>query len=133
MTEYAGSAFLLKTGTVAGGTTVGGFRSNEIQFNNATIDASSKDSGYRKLIAGGQQSVSLSGNGVVSDAASFETFRGYFHGGAVVTLSVVGIGNSLTVEGSFIVTSATITGEYQGEQTFSFTAESAAAPTITGA
>lgn len=131
MVYYAGKDVLLKTGTWAGGTTVAGFRSNDIKINNQTIDASSKDSTWRTLIAGGQQSATISGSGVISDAASFETLRGYATAASINTLSVGGFGSALALEGSFIVTDFTATGEYQGEQTFSFTAESCGTITYT--
>jgi TP901-1 family phage major tail protein len=134
MTEYAGKAFLLKTGTWSGGTEVAGFRANTMTINNAMVDTSSKASSWRTAIAGGIKSVTISGSGVVSDAAAFETFQGYaLAAPASANALAMGWGDSDTMEGSFIVTSFELTGDYEGAQTFSFTAESVGTVTLTAA
>ena len=76
MVEYAGKAFLLKTGTWSGGVEVAACRANTMSINNSFIDVSSKASNWRLGIAGGIKSVTLSGSGVITDVAGFETFQG---------------------------------------------------------
>lgn len=134
MAAYTGAAFTLKTGTWSAGTLVGGFRTNTLTVNNAIVDTSSKDSNWRTAIAGGLKSVTISGDGVVTDAAGFETFQGYAIAvPASANALAMGSADGDTWEGSFIITSFAITGELEGAQTFSFTAESVGTVTITGA
>lgn len=130
MAYYAGKDMLLKTGTWSGGTAVAGFTTNTMTINNQVIDASNKDSQFRQLIAGGIRSLTISGSGVASDAAGWETFKSACQSGAVTAMAM-GSEDSDTVEASFIVTSFSITGEYQGAQTFDFTAESVGTVTYT--
>lgn len=132
MTYYTGAAMLLKTGTWAGGTAVGGFTSNTLSINNAVIDASNKDSAFRQLLAGGIKSLTISGSGVASNDTGWETFKGYAEAASSNALAM-GSEDSDTYEASFIITNLTITGEYQGAQTFDFTAESVGTVTYTQA
>jgi TP901-1 family phage major tail protein len=132
MTYYAGKDMLLKTGTWSGGTTVAGFTTNTLSINNQVIDASNKDSRFRQLIEGGVKSLTISGSGVSSNDTGFETFKGYAQAAGSNALSM-GMDDSDTIEGSFIITSFTMTGEHQGAQTFDFTAESVGTITYTNA
>lgn len=134
MAAYTGAAFLLKNGTWSGGTTVAGFRTNSLTVNNAMVDTSSKDSNWRTAIAGGLKSVTISGDGVVTDAAAFETFQGYATAvPAASNALAMGSADGDTWEGSFIITSFAITGGLEDAQTFTFTAESTGTVTFTAA
>jgi TP901-1 family phage major tail protein len=131
-THYAGKDMLLKQGTWSAGTVVGGFTTNTITINNQVINTSSKDLQFRTLIAGGIKSLTISGSGVASNDTGFETFKGYAQAASANALAI-GSEDSDTVEATFIITSFEITGEYQGAQTFSFTAESVGTVTYTNA
>ena len=133
-THYTGAAMLLKNGTIAAGTAVASFVANSFSIDNQVIDVSSKDLGWRKLLAGGLKSVSISGSGIVSDDSAFETFQGYAMAvpAAANTHSIV-FADSDGLEGSFIITKFAIEGSNNDKQTFSFTAESAGAVTFTQA
>lgn len=132
MTYYAGKDMLVKTGTWSGGTTIAGLTTCSINGNNETIDASNKDSRFRQLIEGGIKSCSITGSGVASNDTGFETFKGYWQAATANALAV-GSEDGDTVEGSFIITSFTITGEHKSAQTFDFTAESVGTVTYTNA
>jgi predicted secreted protein len=132
MTHYAGKDMLLKTGTWSGGTAVGGFTTNGLTINNQVIDVSSKDLQFRQLIAGGIKSLTISGSGISSNDTGYETFKGYAQAASANALAM-GMDDSDTVEATFIITTFSITGEYQGAQTFDFTAESVGTVTYTNA
>lgn len=134
MTAYTGAVMLLKTGTLAAGVVVAGCKTNSLKINNNFVDTSSKDSLWRTGIAGGLKSVSISGDGVVIDTAGFETFQGYALAvPASANTLAMNFGDADGIEGSFIVTDFTVTGDLEGAQTFSFSAESVGAVTLTAA
>jgi len=134
MAAYTGSAMLLKTGTLSGGTTVAGFKTNSMTVNGSFVDTSSKDSAWRTGIAGGLTSVTISGDGVVVDTAGFETFQGYaLAAPRTANALAMNFGDADGLEGSFVITQFAITGSLEEAQTFSFTAESVGAVTFTAA
>jgi predicted secreted protein len=134
MAAYTGAAFLLKTGTWSGGVVVAACKTNTMTINGTFVDTSSKDSFWRTGLAGGLSSVTISGDGVVTDVAGYETFQGYALA-APKTANPLAMGwaDGDIAEGTFIITSFAITGELEGAQTFSFTAESVSAVTFTQA
>jgi TP901-1 family phage major tail protein len=134
MTDYTGRAFLLKTGAWSGGTEVAECQENTLRINHEAVDITHKGSaGYRTLLEGaGTKSVTLSGGGVMSNVAGFETFQGYANAGSINALAM-GWADGDTLEGSFMVTSFEVTGAHNGAQTFSFTAESSGSWTFTAA
>ena len=82
MAAQKGSAMLMKVGN--GGspetfTTIGGLRSTSLTINNESVDVTNKDSSGKRtmLAAAGVQSISVSGSGVFTDAAS-ETTKNKF-------------------------------------------------------
>ena len=95
MAAQKGSALLLKIGADASAaaasdtyTTVGGLRSTSITLNQESVDITNKDSANaRELLAdAGVESVSISGSGVFTDAASEGTLRTAFGGANIPTL-----------------------------------------------
>ena len=132
MAAQKGSALLLKIGadnTAAPAsdtyTTVGGLRSTSISHSEEAVDVTNKDStGYRTLLAnGGVQSVSISGSGVFTDAASETTLKGAF-GDANFHNFQIFIPDFGTYTGEFMVASLEYAGEFNGEVTYSVTLES---------
>lgn len=141
MAAQKGSALLIKIGD--GGspesfTTVGGLRSNSISLNDEAVDVTTMDSsGHRELLAGGGvNSVSVSGSGVFTDAASETTLKtAYFaqqntsDGSSAQTAAFknfqVIVPDFGTFTGSFMIASLEYAGEYNGEVTYSVTLESA--------
>lgn len=135
MANYKGRTFLLKTGTWGGGTTIADCRTHTFTINNEQVDITNKSSnGYRTLLeAAGTQSLSISFGGIVSDNAAFETFQGYANANSINAFALGGFGDSDYIEGSFAVSTYEITGEHNGEQTFTATLESSGAWTLTAA
>lgn len=141
MAAQKGSALLLKIGDGAspeGFTTVGGLRSTSITMNDEAVDVTNKDSlGHRELLAGGGvNSVSVSGSGVFTDAASETSLKtAYFaqqntSDGSSAQTAVFNnyqiiIPDFGTMTGSFMIASLEYAGEYNGEVTYSVTLESA--------
>jgi len=140
MAAQKGSALLLKIGDGASPetfATVGGLRSTSITMNDEAVDVTNKDSlGHRTLLAGGGvNSVSVSGSGVFTDAASETSIKtAYFaqqntsDGSSAQTPAFnnyqVIIPDFGTMTGSFMIASLEYAGEHNGEVTYSITLES---------
>ena len=128
MAAQKGSALLLKIGDGASPeafTTVGGLRSTSITLNDEAVDVTTKDSSsLRALLAnGGVQTISISGSGVFTDAASETTLRGKFGASSFSNFQVI-IPDFGTYTGAFMVASLEYAGEYNGEVTYYVTLES---------
>ena len=141
MAAQKGSALLLKIGAAADGaasadtyTTVGGLRSTSITMNQETVDITNKDgANARELLAdGGVESVSVSGSGVFTDAASEATLRTAFGGADIPNFEVI-IPDFGTYQGKFHIASLEYGGEYNGEVTYSVTLESSGSVAFTSA
>jgi TP901-1 family phage major tail protein len=141
MAAQKGSALLLKIGADNSAaasadtyTTVGGLRSTSITHNEEAVDVTTKDSsGVRELLAnGGIQTVSISGSGVFTDAASETTLEGAFAASAFSNFNVI-VPDFGTYEGKFMIASLEYAGEYNGEVTYSVTLESSGSVTFTAA
>jgi TP901-1 family phage major tail protein len=138
MAAQKGSALLLKIGadnTASAAsdtyTTVGGLRSTSITMNEEAVDVTTKDSsGIRELLAnGGVQSLSISGSGVFTDAASETTLRSAFGASDFHNFQII-IPDFGTYTGEFMVASLEYAGEYNGEVTYSITLENSGAFTF---
>jgi predicted secreted protein len=134
MTNYAGRAFVLKVGTISGGTTVADCKAHSLKINNEQVDITNKSSaGWRTLLAGaGVQSVEISLNGVMTNDTGYETLQGYVTANSINTMSMQWADLD-GIEGSFASSGLEIGGEYNGEQTFSVTLMSSGQPTFTQA
>jgi TP901-1 family phage major tail protein len=129
MVAQKGSLVLLKVGNgqpVESFITLGGLRTTRLMLNSQAVNASNKDSGaWRMLLAGaGIRSLSMTGHGIFTNAASEALIRGYAFAGSIQRYRLTfGNGDSLT--GPFQITSYERAGEYDGEETYSVTLESA--------
>ena len=138
MTAQKGSLLLLKVGDGGGPTeiftTVGGLRTTSFTHNNQTVDATSKDSGaWRELLNGaGTRSVTISGSGVFTDAASEETVRGFAMNNQVKNYQMT-FGNGDSMSGAFQISSYQRAGSYNNEETYSLTLASAGPVTFIAA
>lgn len=134
MTNYKGRDFLLKIGTWSGGTAIADCRTHSLRINHELVDITNKSSnGYRTLLEGaGTKSVTVTFGGIMTNDAGFETFQGYANAGSINAMAM-GWADADTLEGSFQVSSFEITGEHNGEQTFTATLESSGSWTFTGA
>ena len=147
MAAQKGLDMLIKipvSGTV---TTVAGLRSTSITMSDESVDITNKDSlGIRTLLAGGGvSSISISGSGVFTDAASelavrtaFEAQKNKAANGSTAqtpaftsfTFVIPDLGKYV---GLFQVTSLEYAGEYNGEVTYSMSFESAGFAAFTAA
>jgi TP901-1 family phage major tail protein len=110
---------------------VGGLRSTSISLNDEAVDVTTMDSSnQRELLAnGGIQTVSISGSGVFTDAASETTLRGKFGASSFSNFQII-VPDFGTYTGAFMVASLEYAGEFNGEVTYSVTLESSGAITF---
>jgi TP901-1 family phage major tail protein len=134
MAAQKGSAVLIKVDISGTPTTIGGLRSSSITLNEEMVDVTTKDSANQRTIlpAAGVQSMSISGSGVFTDAASEGTIRTNFGGAALQGITFV-IPDLGSYDGDFLCTSLEYAGEYNGEATYSMSFESSGAVTFTSA
>lgn len=134
MAAQKGRLHLLKLGASGAGGTVAGIRNVSATINNEPVDITNKDSaGWRNLLEGaGTQSVSISGDGVATDGATYETLKGYAQANSHNTMQVIGPDND-ALEGSWMITSFQESSGHNNEIAFSITLESAGTVTFTQA
>lgn len=111
--------------------TVGGLRTHNFSFGSEAIDGTWYGSNqWKKIIDGaGIRSMSLSGEGVYNDAANFEAMQDAAVANTHVDLAWVDVNVGIVFYGSFKLTAFESSGSYDGEGTFSISAESAGAIT----
>ena len=134
MAAQKGSAMLMKVGN--GGspesfTTIGGLRSTSLTINNESVDVTNKDSSNNRtmLAAAGVQSISVSGSGVFTDAASETTIKTNVLADTIDNYQFL-VPDFGTFTGGFQVTSVEYAGEFNGEVTYSMSFESSGAITF---
>jgi TP901-1 family phage major tail protein len=138
MAAQKGSAMLLKIGadnTASAAsdtyTTIGGLRTTSITQNEEAVDVTTiDDAGIRKLLAnGGIQSVTISGSGVFTDAASETTLESAFAASDFHNFQIL-IPDFGTYTGEFMVASLAFNGEYNGTVQYDVTLESSGTVTF---
>ena len=134
MAAQKGSAMLMQVGN--GGspetfTTIGGLRSTSLTINNESVDVTNKDSSNQRtmLAAAGVQSISVSGSGVFTDAASETTIKTNVLADTIDNYQFL-VPDFGTFTGGFQVTSVEYAGEFNGEVTYSMSFESSGAITF---
>jgi len=137
MPAQKGSLMLLKVGNAGSPetfTTVGGMRVTKFILNSQIVDSSNKDSGaWRQLLAdAGTRFISISGNGIFTDSASEETVRQISFSNQQRNFQIT-FGNGDSLSGAFIISSYERSGEYNGEENYAMTLESAGVITFTAA
>lgn len=136
MAKYCGDQFLLQLDT--GGAvfvTVGGCRSNSLTINKETVDVTTKgDTPWMQHLAScGIISMSLSASGVFTDdAQAIELMTTVLTGSGQSNMKIISAHGD-TFVGVFSITSFERTGEYNGEEQFSVSLESAGEITYTAA
>jgi len=131
MAAQKGSAVLIKVNVGGTQTTIGGLRSSSITLNDEMVDVTNKDSAnVRTLLPnGGIQSMTISGSGVFTDVPSETALRAAFGGSDLLAMSFI-IPDLGTYAGNFQLTNLEYAGEFNGEATYSLTAESGGAITF---
>ena len=125
MTFQKGQELLVKIDFGTGFETIGGFRSNSFTINGETIDVTNKDSGgFRQLMEGGFRSISLSGSGVFTSDENMKKTNTLMLGGIHPQAQIIVPGFG-TYEGKFAVNNLEISGEHNGEITYSISMDSA--------
>lgn len=128
MAKFKGRDFLVQRESNTPGTyvTIGGMRSTSMTINNESVDVTDKDGDtWRKLLEGaGIQSMSIKLSGVFSDNATTNSVQADVVANSVKNYKLVS-GNADFFIGAFQITSMERGGEYNKEETFSVTLESA--------
>jgi TP901-1 family phage major tail protein len=134
MAAQKGRNFLLKQGTAAAGTTLAGMRMTGLRLNNEQVDITNKDSaGWRTLLEGaGTQSMTITAEGVFTNAAVEHTVRGYAVANSINAFAIV-FPDADYIDGSWAIASYERAGSFNGEETYSITLESSGQPTYTSA
>ena len=134
MAAQKGSAMLMKVGNGSSPetfTTIGGLRSTSLTINNESVDVTNKDSSNNRtmLAAAGVQSISVSGSGVFTDAASETTIKTNVLADTIDNYQFL-VPDFGTFTGGFQVTSVEYAGEFNGEVTYSMSFESSGSITF---
>jgi TP901-1 family phage major tail protein len=129
MSIQKGSLVLIKIGdgnVTETFSTIGGLRASRIVLNNQVVQSDTLTSGIwrQALPNAGVRTLTISGSGIFSDAASEEMLRGYAFGGTVNNYRFI-FANGDYIAGPFIITSYERGGNQDSEETYSITLASA--------
>lgn len=131
MADYKGRLFLLGLGDGADPevfTTVACMRSTEFSVSAETVDITSKCNAPNRTLQDGSGivSASISASGVFTDDATMDTLSARCLTGSVNNYKITS-GRADSYTGAFQITSFSRTGEYNGDEQYSITLESAGA------
>lgn len=143
----AGKLLLLEV-SEDGGTTfmaIGGIKTKELTFDNPAIDATNQSTAliagtsFTESVFNGFSTVTLSGDGVIDKRFDASTVSAYNlvskatsgDRSAYLRLTDGTSGGSITVEGTFILTSFSISADIQDLENFSISAQSGEAVEVT--
>lgn len=137
MAKQAGRLFLAKVDTTGAGAfnTIAGGRTKSMTINSEQVDVTNSGSAnqMRELLEGaGVKSISATLGGVFEDDAAFGTAAGYALAGTIREWQLI-IPDFGTYEGLFQIASMDLGGEYNAEQNYSFSLESAGDISFTAA
>lgn len=112
--------------------TIGGLRSSGNAFASEGIDISNHGtSQWRKIKdAAGMRQVSISGSGVYSNTANYRAMEVDAFANNLVNLAFIDVQAGRIKSGCFKISSLEETGEYDGEASYSMSAESSGAVTV---
>ena len=127
-----GRNLLLRDGTGTAATVVAAMRNTKFTIAGQSVDVTDKDSPgqYRELLAGaGVSSVSVSASGLLHGNTQGHVFANRALSRSISNYRLE-FDNGDTLEGPFQIVSFEATGQYQGEQTYDLTLESAGSMTL---
>lgn len=125
MSIQPGSLMLLKVFNNNTYETIGGLKTTRMILNNQIIDATHKMSGnWRELLSGSIRSISITGGGIFTDSQSERKIRNLSFSGTKEKFQMC-FGSGEVFEGYFIITSYERNGNYDDEETYTITLESA--------
>lgn len=105
--------------------TIGGLKTTRMVLNNQLIEVTSKHSeNWRELIGGGVKSISISGGGVFTSTDSEHKIAEISFASKPHKFQLC-FGDDEILEGNFIISSYEREGNYNEEQTYNITIESA--------
>lgn len=106
--------------------TIGGLRSSTHAFASEAVDISSHGSNQWRQIKDGTgfRTVTFSGEGVYNNSTNFREMETSAYANELVCLAFVDVSGGRVYNGCFKIVSLENTGEYNGEATFSMSAES---------
>lgn len=130
---FKGSSVLLKKGTAASGTTIGGMRTTGWTINSENVDVTTADNAnrWRELLPeAGIKNMSITMSGVLSTTT---THQGLVSDMIAQTVDAYGLilDDFGYFDGDFMLSSVESSGEYNGEATYSITLESGGDVTFT--
>lgn len=129
MTAQKGREFVLQINDGSSYQTVGGFRSNRFSINGQTIEVTNKGSdGARQLLAdAGVVSLSTSGSGVfLNNDVHFKSVHDKALAQEHADCKII-VPGFMSYTGLFAISSLEMSGEHNGEVTYSISLESAGA------
>lgn len=114
---------------------VGGMRATSIRIGSTTIDVTSAEHSdrWQRMITGGIRSITITGSGVFNDDTAFGDMIDNHLTAATEALAFMRfiIPDFKQIEADFHISELDWSGDHDGEVSFSITANSAGAPTIT--
>jgi TP901-1 family phage major tail protein len=118
--------------TDAGYSVVGGFKSNSFEMNGEAIDITNKDSGgFKELLeGGGNVSLSVSGDGVFLDDASFQRVHDHLLAQTHPDCKIV-IPDFAEYTGKFAISTLSLSGNDGEAVTYNISLDSAGIVTVT--
>ena len=135
MAAIKGRNWKLKNGIAGAGGILAGVRTTSLKLNDEEVDITTKDSaGWRELgEAFGTQSVDIDIEGIFSDSATFETFRGYAQARTINGFQFISTDalDTDAYSGLFMITGYTESSAHNKEVTFACTLKSSGAVTFT--
>ncbi|GHF18207.1 phage major tail protein, TP901-1 family [Kordiimonas sediminis] len=125
MSAQAGKDMILKMDIAGTKTIIGGFRSNSFRLNGETVEVTNKGSGGMRefLEGGGVKSLSTSGSGLFVTDDHMVAVQTALLTGSLVDFDILIPGHG-TFSAHFAVTNLEMSGEHNGEVTFSVSLES---------
>lgn len=112
--------------------TIGGLRTSSFSFSADAIEVSNHGSNqYKTLKSGaGMRSASVSGSGVYTNATNYRAMEASCMANALVSLAFLDVNAGRIYSGSFKISSIEASGEYDGEASFSVSADSSGSVSV---
>ena len=134
MAAQRGRDLLIKIANEEGSfVTLAGLRTKALKFNAKLVDITHSESieGWRELLPGaGVRSIALTGGGIFRDAKSDALARSAFFEQVSKRFQII-IPHFGVIEGEFLISALTYTGNYDGQAGYDLTLSSAGAPVFT--
>lgn len=130
---FKGSSVLVKKGTAAAGTTIGGMRTTGWTINTENVDITTADNAnrWRELLPeAGIKNMSITMSGVLSSVSAHQTMVQDMIAQTVDAYGLI-LDDFGYFDGNFMISSIEANGEYNGEETYSLTLESGGDITFT--